>query len=138
MKIFKYILVALSFAVLSAHFMRSGEYGLMLAVIIMPFLLITKKRWVLYIVALTLLFSSLEWFVTAYQMYQIRVAIQMPATRMFIIMGSAGIFTILSAAMLITKSIRNSYKATKYDIPILILIIILITIYATFLGLGRI
>lgn len=120
MKVFKYILVALSFALLSAHFMRSGEYGLMLITIILPLLLFIKKKIVTIIIGIILLFSSIEWFLTGYKIYQLREAMALPSSRMLIIMGSVGIFTILSAAMLITKKIKDSYIATKHDTAIVI------------------
>lgn len=118
MKIFAYILGALSYLVLGAHFMRSGENGLMVASIVLPLLLITKKKWILNIVVLVLAFASLEWFTTAYKLYQIRVAMQVPATRMLIIMCSVGIFTILSAALLYSNKVRNTYTAHKNDFAI--------------------
>lgn len=118
MRILVYILTFFSFLLGGAHFMRAGNYGLMVTALLLPLLFYIRKRWVLYIIGGSLALLAVEWVATALNIYEIRQKFNMPATRMLIIMGSVAFFTLISAATLFSKKMLRRYPRQRSDIPV--------------------
>ncbi|MFH1049848.1 MAG: 4Fe-4S binding protein [bacterium] len=119
MIIFTYILTIISSLTLGAHFLREGNYGLVITSILLPFMLFFKKRWIIYILAFLLLLGSIEWFRTAIGIYQVRLMLGEPYLRMIIIMMSVSVITLLSAIMLLNRKVLQKYVRGENDIAIL-------------------
>lgn len=92
----RYLPLALSSLVLAAHFFRSGNFGFVAFVVIAPFLLLTKTRWSVIAVQAMLALAAAEWIRTALVIARERAALGAPSTRMFVILGSVALFTLLS------------------------------------------
>jgi len=93
----RYVPLALSSLVLAAHFFRAGNFGFVAFVLLAPFLLLTKSRWTVLAVQAMLAFAAAEWVRTALTIARERAAVGAPSTRMFVILGSVALFTLLSA-----------------------------------------
>ncbi len=93
----RYLPLALSALVLAAHFFRAGNFGFVAFVVIVPFLLLTKTRWSVIAVQALLALAAAEWIRTAMAIARERAALGAPSTRMFVILGSVALFTLLSA-----------------------------------------
>jgi len=93
----RYLPLALSSLVLAAHYFRSGSFGFVAFVLIAPFLLLTRTRWSVLAVQAMLALAAAEWVRTALTIARKRAAIGAPSTRMFVILGSVALFTLLSA-----------------------------------------
>lgn len=115
MIVLAYILTVISLLTGAAHFMRSGNYGVMIFLALLPFIFFIRKRYVLYLVAGILLIVSVEWVKTAINLYNLRMMMNMPATRMLIIMSSVSLFTILSAFSLFSKKMLRRYPRQRAD-----------------------
>ena len=93
----RYLPLALSALVLAAHFFRAGNFGFVAFVLIVPFLLLTRTRWSVIAVQAMLALAAAEWIRTAMTIARERAALGAPSTRMFVILGSVALFTLLSA-----------------------------------------
>lgn len=98
--------LVLSALLLGAHFYRGGSYVLVAIAVAAPLLLLTGKRWAVTALQVALFVGAAEWIRTATSIYQLRAALGEPATRMFVILGSVALFTVLSAIPLTRLNLR--------------------------------
>jgi len=116
MHIFAYILTVISLLLGAAHFMRDGNNGLMLFLMLLPLLFTIRKRYILHILAGALIILAVGWVQTALKIYETRVLMGMPAMRMLIIMFAVYIFTLISVFTLYSKKMKLLYPRQSSDI----------------------
>ncbi len=102
--------VYISALLLGSHFMRLGYYPLVIFAILFPFILFVKKRWSSRSVQIILIFGSLEWIRTLYFYLAEREAHGESWIRLFVIIGSVALFTMLSSLVFMFKSLKEVYK----------------------------
>jgi hypothetical protein len=96
----RYVPVVLSAVLIAAHFLRGGNILVTIACLAAPLLLLLRKPVVTIVVQLMLVIAAVEWLRTAFTIAQERAVTGAPATRMFVILGSVSLFTLLSAVPL--------------------------------------
>lgn len=101
--------VALSLIVLGAHFLRSGDYLLLVTVIGLLALVGVRRPWSARTLQAALVSGSLVWLVTLVQLAALRLKMGRPALRLAIILGSVAAVTMLSALMFQTRTLRRVY-----------------------------
>ena len=110
MRVLKLIPVILSFLLLAAHFSRADIVPLMIVSTLMPFLLFIKQRYVARILQVSLIIGAAEWVRTIVLIVETREASGQDWTRMAIILGTVSLFTLSSALIFQTRSIKALYK----------------------------
>jgi NAD-dependent dihydropyrimidine dehydrogenase PreA subunit len=110
MKIFKLSLPILSCVLLAAHFSRVQNDWFAAACLVFPFILLSKKEWVMRIFQVFLLFGGIIWIERTILLVRMRQRIGQSWLRLAIILGVVAIFTILSAAMFNNKKIQTIFK----------------------------
>lgn len=128
MIIITYISTVISLLLFAAHFLRAGEHGLVASVLLLCFMLIYKKKWILNITSLVLIYSSINWIITAFNIYSIRTSIGQDSTRMFIILGLVSLIALLSALLLQAKKTASLYRKSDNDIGITISFIVTVSL----------
>lgn len=110
MKIPFFILVALSLAVLGAHFLRYGnELGV--AVSLAPIaLLFVRKPWAARVIQVVLALGVIEWTLTLYDLLQVRLAQGMPTARVVVILGVVIVLTGVSVLLFETRTMKRIYR----------------------------
>jgi len=96
----RFIPLALSSLLIAAHFLRSGELFVAILCLAAPLLLLLRKPAITIAVQVMLVSAAAEWLRTAFAIAQERAAGGAPVARMFAILGSVALFTLLSAAPL--------------------------------------
>ena len=100
----------ISFLLLGAHFLREGMLGLVTALVIAPFLLFYRKRWVPVVLGILLLAGAGVWAAAGYDFTMLRIQAGMPYTRLVIIMSGVTLFTLFSAWVLLRKRTMQRYQ----------------------------
>lgn len=110
MKVLFFIIVVLSLAVLGAHFLRWGnEAGV--AVSLAPIaLLFVRRPWAARVVQVVLALGAIEWAITLYELWQLRMAQGMPAARMAIILAVVMLLTAVSVLLFETQTMKRIYQ----------------------------
>lgn len=96
---------------LAAHFYRTGGPGPALAVLLLPLLLMIRRRWGSQVLGILLGAGALEWIRTLVRIAMIRARFDMPWIRMSLILGAVAIFTGFAAWVLL----RKQYRSRKPD-----------------------
>ncbi len=118
MTLLMHIPAILSCLLLAAHFMRAGNYGLMAVFALLPFLMISKRRWVAIVIPVMLFVGVAVWIETIVQVASVRLQIGQDWMRMAIILGSVILFTAGSALLFFTKKFKaryNQYTETAWE-----------------------
>ncbi|MGD2087822.1 MAG: 4Fe-4S binding protein [Candidatus Aminicenantes bacterium] len=110
MKIFKLSLPILSCILLAAHFSRVQNDWFAAACLVFPFILLSKKEWVMRIFQVFLLFGGVIWIERTLFLVRMRQRIGESWVRLVIILGVVALFTILSAAVFNNKKIQAIFK----------------------------
>jgi NAD-dependent dihydropyrimidine dehydrogenase PreA subunit len=90
------VLVILSIILLGAHFSRHNEPALIWIWLLLPALLLFRKKWISNIIQFALLLGASEWIRTLIQLVQIRQAAGQPWIRLILILGSVALFTFIA------------------------------------------
>ncbi|MGF1716614.1 hypothetical protein [Photobacterium chitinilyticum] len=101
--------VVLSFWLLAAHFLRSGNllwFGLLL---VLPLLLVVKRSYIARSIQFGLLVATITWVQITYQMLMSRMMMGDDWQRMAIIMGAVICFTLLSACTFLHSELERRY-----------------------------
>lgn len=98
----RFLPLALSSLLIAAHFLRTGNILVTIGCLAVPLLLLIRKPAVRIGVQIMLVIAAVEWVRTAFMIAQERAASGAPVTRMFVILGSVALFTLLSALPLRT------------------------------------
>jgi hypothetical protein len=99
----------LSAVLLAAHFLRSFNLIPMLFCLFTPFLLLIKKRWVLYVLQSLTVVSALIWMVALYVIIQERISEGRSWTASAIILGVVAAFTLFSGWLLNSPKVKDNY-----------------------------
>ncbi|MHB8868129.1 MAG: DUF6508 domain-containing protein [Thermoleophilia bacterium] len=94
---------------LSAHFLRSYAFPLVVLFLLLPWLLAVRRTWAVRVVQVALLFGAFEWITTTVGTLGERRVTGEPAGRMLLIMGGVTGFTLLAALLLETAGVRRRY-----------------------------
>ncbi len=100
---------ALSALVLAAHFLRGGNYLVVLALLAFVPLLAVRRRWVPVVVRLTLWLGAAVWLYTLARFAAERMRLGEPWLRLAVILGGVAAFTALSALPLWSPRLRTWY-----------------------------
>jgi hypothetical protein len=115
MKALLLFVIALSLAVLSAHFLRYGNVIGFAASLALVALLFVRRTWVARLIQTALVLGALEWMHTLYVLVQFRLAQGAPTARMAAIIGVVIVTTLVSAALFQTRTLQQMYGLGKRD-----------------------
>ncbi len=104
----------LAFLFLAAHCFRGGSSGLTIACLLLPFLLLYRKRWMVLVAGILLIMGSAVWCIVGYQLAVTRIQYGQPFIRLIAIMGGVALLTLFSAWVLLRKKSRERYPG---DLP---------------------
>jgi hypothetical protein len=96
---------------LSAHFLRGGSIGLVVVTLLVPLLLLIRKRWSLVVVQLSAYAAAAVWLYTTIDLVQERMMFARPWSVAVIILGSVTLFTIFAGLLLNSRLMKNKYPS---------------------------
>ena len=102
--------VILTYITLAAHFSRADILPLSILALLIPFLLLIKKRWSLITIQVLTYCGALEWLRSTVILVQQRMAMDMPWTRLAVILVIVALFTGLSALVFQSRSLKDRYS----------------------------
>ncbi len=94
---------------LAAHFSRANNNILALVVLLIPFLLFVKQKWVIQTLEIVAYLSAVAWLYGAYQYIQIRIATGDDWMRLLAIMGIVALYSAWTGFFLRSPKIREKY-----------------------------
>lgn len=101
--------LSLSAIIVAAHFLRSGSLLPMLLCLLAPFLLLIKKRWVLWILQALTAVAAVIWMVALYSIIQERIFEGRSWMASAIILGVVAVFTLFSGWLLNSPKVKDNY-----------------------------
>jgi ferredoxin len=107
---FLFILPVLSSILLAAHFSRGGNDWFAGACSLLPLVLLSKKQWVMRVFQLFLITGGVIWLERTIFLIKLRQRLNMPWTRLAVILGAVTLFTFLSALVFNNRKIRAIFK----------------------------
>ncbi len=110
MKILRFIPVILSFLLLAAHFSRANLSILIIPTLLLPFLLFIKKAWVARVTQIALVFGAFEWIRSIFEYVNVRQQFGEDWTKLAIILSGVALFTLLSALIFQSRSMKDLYN----------------------------
>lgn len=113
----KLIPVYLSVLLLGAHYLRDGDYAMIIFWLVSPLILFHKRKWTLRAFQLLLMIGAGIWLKTIVDIAGIRLTAGQPWLRMVIILGLVALFTICSTLLLNLNSIRSTLAANSEFSP---------------------
>lgn len=99
-----------SFLLIAAHFLRASHFLLVGLALILPCLLLVRRRWVARTLQLALAFAALEWVRTAVVICRERMALGEPCLRTVLILGAVIALTLGSAVIFYSPTMRKRYR----------------------------
>ena len=108
MRVWRFVPLGLSALLLAAHFLRAGNVALVILCLASPLILAAGTRWSVIVVQGLLIVAAAEWIRTAVLIAQERAATGAPVTRMFLILGTVAVVTLLSALPLRGRAPRHA------------------------------
>ena len=102
--------VILSFLLLAAHFMHARSITLLGACLLMPLLLLVRRRWVPWALQFLLVLGAVEWLATTVILVNQRQGEQRDWHRLAIILGGVMLFTLASGLVFLTPVLRRRYE----------------------------
>lgn len=100
----------ISLLLLSAHFSRAEMPLLSLISLIIPFLLLIKKQWIVRVIQIILILGALEWIHSMFFYVHQRQEFNEPYLRLVVIIGVVALFTGLSALVFKNKKLKDLYN----------------------------
>lgn len=116
MKIFKLSLPILACVLLAAHFSRVQNDRLALMCLVLPFILLSKKKWTMRIFQVFLLVGGAVWIERTISLVRSRQQLNQSWIRLAVILGAVALFTILSTLVFKSKKIQGIF--TKGQGPV--------------------
>jgi len=107
--VFRVILLILAYLLLGAHFLRGGHLWLVIISLLMPSLLLIKKRWSLILVQIGLYLGAWIWVRTAIIIIHDRILMSAPWGKVVIIIGPVALFTLLAGLLLNSPRVKERY-----------------------------
>jgi hypothetical protein len=102
--------VLLSFLLLAAHFLRSGNLILIGLCLALPLVLLVRRPGSARLVQVALVLGGLEWARSLWVLASRRAGAGEPWLRMALILGAVGLLTILSVLVFRHRSLRRRYS----------------------------
>jgi hypothetical protein len=115
MSVILLIPTVLSFLLLGAHFLRDGSMDLVVVSLLIPLILLVRRRWVSRVVQIILVLAALEWAWTVWEIAENRIARNEPLGRMVVILGAVALWTVCSAILFETRTLRQCYRRIQTD-----------------------
>ena len=103
-------IVILTYLLLSVHFLRDGQLIYTSIFLLIPFLLLVKKRKSIIIVQIFSFVGVIVWLQTALVLIQERMIMDAPWTRLIMILGGIIILTGLSGFLLNSAVVKEKYR----------------------------
>lgn len=101
--------VIVSYLLIAAHFLRSGQTIVAALLLCAPLMLLVRKTWVPGFTQVVLLLAALEWLRTLINIAQLRMQMGEPWTRMAVILGVVVLFTAASGLVFRSKALRARF-----------------------------
>ena len=101
--------VILSLAVLGAHFLRDGNWIGVIGALVLMILLFVRRAWVARLMQTVLVLGALEWIRTLNALVTVRVAHDLPFTRMAVILGGVAAVSLCSAILFQAPALKRRY-----------------------------
>jgi hypothetical protein len=108
-----YIPIVLSLVILGAHFLRYGNVFGLAGVGGLLALLFVRRPFAARVLQLALILGAAEWGYTLYRLAHFRAAMDLPSTRMAIILGAVAALTFCSALLFETRPLRTDYRLER-------------------------
>ena len=102
--------VIISFLLLAAHFLRTFNLLFVTWSLLLPLLLLIRRKWASRILQFFLLLGAFEWITTTLYFVSQRQAEGEPYGRMVLILGGVAAFTLASAFLLETSGARRRFR----------------------------
>ncbi len=102
--------IIVSFLLLAAHFLRALNLLLVCLSLILPCLLLIRRRWVARSIQVALLCAALEWARTAISIGHERMAAGEPYLRTVLILGAVIVLTLGSVFTFYSPTMSKRYK----------------------------
>ncbi|NIP80308.1 MAG: hypothetical protein GWM90_14220 [Gemmatimonadetes bacterium] len=96
--------------VLAAHFLRAGNFAVVVVLVAVVPLLGLRRRWVPRLFQVILGLGALEWVRTLFELRRARLALGLPHARMTLILAGVGLLTALAAGMFELPRVRGWYR----------------------------
>jgi hypothetical protein len=109
---------ALSLLVLGAHFLRAGQFPLVVLVLVLMALLLVRRNWAGWAVQVALLLGAVEWVRTTLVLIGERAAMGLPYRRMAIILGAVAVVCACSALLFRAARVRGWFGAPQPGEPL--------------------
>jgi hypothetical protein len=100
----------LSSLLLAAHFYRADMIALAASGLLLPTLLLIRRAWIARLFQVVLAVGAVEWGRTLLMLVQMRIAFGLPWGRLALIIGTVGVFTLLSALVFESAPLRRRYR----------------------------
>ncbi len=110
MKKFTFFLVGINFITLAAHFSRAGMGLLSLVVLVLPFVLLYKKRISLQIIQAVMILAGIEWIRTTFNYIATRMDAGEPWFRLLIILSVVSMACFYTVYLLGCQSMKKNYE----------------------------
>lgn len=111
MKKILFIFPVLSYFILAAHELRTGDYLIMTGWLLLAvFILVLKKTWVRHLSILGLMFGLLVWTKVTIFLLQVRLAMDDPYTLLLGIMGVVAGLIVFSLYLMFTRSMQEWFN----------------------------
>jgi hypothetical protein len=94
---------------MAAHFLRYGRIVLVVVCVLLPLLLLIKKRWILRLLQCLALVGAAVWVHTTYVLVGLRAAAGAPWTRMLLILVTVTVFTLFAGYLLGSERVKKRY-----------------------------
>lgn len=101
--------VVISFLLLAAHFLRTFNMLFVFWSLLLPLLLLVRRKWAARVLQVFLLLGAFEWITSTLYFVSQRQAVGEPYGRMVLILGGVAAFTLASALLLETPGARRRY-----------------------------
>ena len=105
--------VVFAFLLLGAHFMRAENNLIAILCILIPLLLLVKKKFIPILLQCLLYLGGLIWVHATVQYVRIRMAEGTDWVRLILILGSVSLFTIFAGLLLNSKVIKERYDESE-------------------------
>lgn len=107
------VLLITSMGLLAAHFSRHNEPAFIWICLLLPALLLFRKKWISNIIQFALLLGTSEWIRTLIQLVQIRQAAGQPWIRLIFILGSVALLTFISLILFRQQKLQARFNRSS-------------------------
>jgi hypothetical protein len=101
---------------LAAHFLRFYAFGIVGFCLLLPLLLLVRRKWAARIVQVVLLLGAMVWGRAGYVFAHQRILAGEPWGRLVIIIGGVTLYTLVAAVLFETPPLRRRYGLRTGDL----------------------